>query len=86
MIFFLLIFTHFNYEDKHENYFQRIKLNEIKQKQIPLDSIIEEYRSSISTDERNIPFDEFDSYKKEIVGLEKFIKLFKPSLIEIIVD
>ena len=85
-IFFLMIFTYFDREDRHISYYQRMRFNELKRNQLPLETLIEEVSLSIPANERKVPIKEYDSYKKRIEGLEKFIKLFKPALKGIIVE
>jgi len=85
-IFFLVIFTHFGDEDKHTKYYQNIRLNELKRNNLVNKSVVDELLQNISTNERRVAIDEFDHYLKNIKGLERFIKLFKPSLNSIVID
>ena len=79
-IFFIMVFTYFDKEDRHITYYQRMRLDELKRNKLPLESILDEISRSVPTNEKEVPIAEYDHYKKQIIGLERFIKLFKPSL------
>ena len=85
-IFFLLVNTYFDKEDRHITYYQRKRLNELKQNQLPTESIIDELSQSIPTNEKRVRIEDYDRYLEKIEGLERFIKLFKPTLNKIDID
>lgn len=85
-IFFLLVHTYFDKEDRHITYYQRKRLNELKQNQLPSESIIDEVSQSIPTNEKRVRVEDYEKYLKKIEGLERFIRLFKPKLNKIDID
>lgn len=86
IVFFLMLFVHFDIEDRHISFYQRKRFNELKRNQLPIDSLIEEIDHSIPTNEKRIAIKDYDKYSAKIIGLEKFIKLFKPALKKIDID
>ena len=86
VVFFLLLSTYFDREDRHITYYQKLRINELRRSQLPGDTVIEEIVQSIPANERKIPIKEYEKYKSKILGLERFIKLFKPTLSKIDID
>ena len=86
IIFFLMLNTHFDKEDKHKDYYHKRKIESLKNMNISAEKMIEEYLNGIATDEGNIPISIFEQYQKNVKRLERFVKLFKPDLKKIDIE
>lgn len=85
IIFFILLQTHFDREDKHADYYQRKKIRELKDS-FTNDTSIEEVLNRIPTNEKKVPIESYQNYENNIRKLERFIRLFKPDLKQILID
>ena len=85
-LFFIMLETHFDREDKHRDYYQRNRLEELRNSELSSESFLEEMYKSINANERRVRIDQYDSYEKKVKQLEHFIKMFKPSLKKIDIE
>ena len=86
IIFFLSLNTHFDREDKHMEFYHKQRIEGLKNTDLPTDIIVDEIIKGIYTNESHISIKDYESYKKQISQLERFVKLFKPELKKIDIE
>ncbi len=85
VVFFLVMYAHCDKEDIHTDYYQKIRLKELRER-LSADGSIRELLNGIPTNEKRIPLKMFNVYENGIRKLELFVKLFKPELRKIIIE
>ena len=85
-LFFKMIFTYYDNEDKHISFYQKNKIRELEKTKQPINQIIGEIEKSIYSYGRKIKIAYFKEYKMRIKKMENFIRLFKPSLKKIEIE
>ncbi len=76
-IFFLMLRTHFDREDRHKDYLK---------KKTPMEKKIKELLMETNTGDSRVPIDSYKQYEEGIKRLEKFVRLFKPNLKKIDIE
>ncbi len=85
-IFFLMIRTHFDREDRHKDYLKKKKTRELLEKKAPVEIIINELLMETNTSDSSVPIASYKQYEEGIKRLEKFVRLFKPNLKKIDIE
>lgn len=86
ILFFLMLNTHFDKEDKHKDYYNKQRIDGLKKAGLSNELLLDEIIKDITTDESRIPIDMFNNYVRNVKGLERFIRLFKPDLKKIDIE
>ena len=86
ILFFFIIDTYFDREDKHMDFYQNLKIQELQEKNATSEEILEEIYGRTVSNIRRVAVKSFGMYEKKIKKLERFIKLFKPDLKKIDID
>ena len=86
ILFFIILDTYFDREDKHMDFYQNLKIQELQKKNATSEEILDEYYGRTPSNIRRVDVKNYEMYEKKIKKLERFIKLFKPDLKRIDID